>query len=42
MQLRQSRHIQQNAGMANDFKFDVFLSHNKADKQRVRQLAEPT
>jgi hypothetical protein len=26
--------------MANEFKFDVFLSHNKADKSRVRQLAE--
>ena len=26
--------------MANDFQFDVFLSHNQADKPRVRPLAE--
>ena len=26
--------------MPNDFKFDVFLSHNHADKPRVRRLAE--
>ena len=26
--------------MANDFKYDVFLSHNQADKSRVRWLAE--
>ncbi len=26
--------------MANDFQFDVFLSHNQADKLRVRRLAE--
>lgn len=26
--------------MAESFEFDVFLSHNKADKPRVRKLAE--
>ncbi|MCX7421588.1 MAG: toll/interleukin-1 receptor domain-containing protein [Planctomycetia bacterium] len=26
--------------MASDFQFDVFLSHNQADKARVRRLAE--
>ena len=26
--------------MADDFQFDVFLSHNQADKPRVRRLAE--
>ncbi len=26
--------------MSNDFKFDVFLSHNSKDKPRVRRLAE--
>ena len=26
--------------MSADFKFDVFLSHNHADKPRVRRLAE--
>jgi hypothetical protein len=26
-------------GMAIDFKHDVFLSHNKANKPRVRRLA---
>lgn len=26
--------------MATDFTFDVFLSHNQADKPRVRELAE--
>lgn len=28
--------------MPDDFKFDVFLSHNHADKPRVRWLAERT
>lgn len=26
--------------MTDNFQFDVFLSHNQADKSRVRQLAE--
>ena len=26
--------------MSDNFQHDVFLSHNKADKARVRQLAE--
>lgn len=26
--------------MSRTFEYDVFLSHNKADKPRVRQLAE--
>ena len=26
--------------MANEFQYDVFLSHNQADKPQVRRLAE--
>ncbi|MGA3284854.1 MAG: toll/interleukin-1 receptor domain-containing protein [Verrucomicrobiota bacterium] len=39
-QMRQARVESAEVGMANDFKYDVFLSHNKADKLRVRRLAE--
>ena len=38
--MRQARIQSAEVGMATDFKCDVFLSHNRADKPQVRRLAE--
>src|SRR5947209_8435392 len=37
---RGSNLVNLNQGMGADFQYDVFLSHNQADKPKVRRLAE--
>jgi hypothetical protein len=38
--MRQARQRSEGAGMADDFKYDVFLRHSAKDEAVVRPLAE--
>jgi hypothetical protein len=40
LRLRQVQQLSEGIGMANDFHYDVFLSHSSKDKAVVRPLAE--